>query len=66
MEADVTQPALFETKPTMKSPTCCMEKHCGSLAECDEPIECGGCINVNTRCLSCGATGVVSTRKDLA
>jgi hypothetical protein len=62
----VSQPGLFEAKPTMKSPICCRERHCGSRVECDEPRDLGGCVNVDVRCLHCGATGVLSTRKDLA
>jgi hypothetical protein len=61
----MSQPALFESRPTRPSP-CAFEKHCGAVAEDELPEDLGGCINTEYRCLSCGARGVESVRKDLA
>lgn len=63
----MTQPDLFAERPTVKSPLCSYEKHCGSRAELGEPMpsRTGPCINTDVRCLACPAFGVISERTDI-
>jgi hypothetical protein len=59
--------SLFSAPPTLvKSPICMMSRHCGYKAALEAPEDCGGCVNTELTCLHCGATGVISERKDLA
>lgn len=49
-----------------KMPTCPFDPTCGtSYAEFDAPQESATCITTEFRCLTCGARGVESIRKDL-
>ena len=63
----MTQPSLFESAETIRSPLCIYTKHCGSRAELGPPIvsQSGQSINREIRCLVCQRTGVQSTRTDL-
>jgi hypothetical protein len=61
------QASLFPSPRIDRMPTCPRDPMCQprSRAEFAEPVDCGGCINTEYRCVSCGATGVESVRKDL-
>ena len=52
---------------TVASPICAYE-HCRrkGRAVLGEPVDLGGCVNRSITCLTCGARGEQSTRKDLA
>jgi len=59
------QSSLFQEPATIRNPICSYERHCGHRAEILRVEDRGGCVNTETRCLTCGDRGVVSERKDL-
>jgi hypothetical protein len=58
----------FTVRRAERSPLCCYEKPCPNQgrAEYGNARDLGACINTPVRCVTCGRTGEVSERKDLA
>ena len=59
-----SKPMLFPFGDVILSPLCVYQQHCGAKAERGDPVDHGGAINCAVWCLTCGARGEQSTRKD--
>lgn len=63
------QPSLWAADVTVPTPHwLCLYDHCTTHGRAVKgaPVDSDTCINVRVRCVTCGRSGVESTRKDLA
>lgn len=60
----MSQLTLFAPQPTLHSPLCIYDPHCGHRAVLGPPIDRPHCTNREITCLQCQRTGIQSTRKE--